>query len=252
MLLAGTETPLATPSRPLLLLSLLVGLSTACSDTLEPDGAGRRDLLFTFDESTQGWSAGYTDLAPAQENDVGFTFERRELPAETGAIGGALFLSGRNVSDDLFMFVTHSVSDLRPATPYSLTFELELMSNAPTGCAGIGGAPGESVYLKAGAAPVQPERVTDGSGHYRLNVDKGEQSMGGANAQVVGHIANGSTDCANPTYQRITRDNRDSPFRIDSNSEGQLWLLLGTDSGFEGTTALYVDTIRVVLEPLAQ
>lgn len=252
MLPAGMETPLATHSRPLLLLSLLVGLSTACSDTLEPDGAGRRNLLFTFDESTQGWSAGVTDLAPAQENDVGFTFERRELPNDAGDMGGALFLSGRNVSDDLFMFVTHSVSDLRPATPYSLTFELELMSNAPTGCAGIGGAPGESVYLKVGAAPVQPERVTDSSGHYRLNVDKGDQSAGGANAQVVGDIANGSTDCANPTYVRITRDNDGNPFRIDSSSDGQLWLLVGTDSGFEGTTALYIDTIRVVLEPLAQ
>ncbi|WP_224240066.1 hypothetical protein [Hyalangium gracile] len=234
-----------------LLLSLLLGLSSACSESIDgPDG--RRDLLFTFDGSTQGWSSGFTDLAPIQEPSVDFLFERRELPTETQLMGGALFLSGRNVSDDLFMFVAHPVEDLRPDTPYSLVFELELASNAATGCTGIGGAPGESVFLKVGAASVQPARVTNETGHYRLNVDKGNQSEGGANAQVVGDIANGSTDCTSPTYRRITRDNRDDPLRITSNSEGRLWLLVGTDSGFEGNTALYFDTIRVVLEPAEQ
>jgi hypothetical protein len=239
--------------RVLLLLSLLLGLSTGCSASLEPiDGTGRRDLLFVFDASTQEWSGGFTDLAPAQENNVGFVFERRELPPEIGLLGGALFVSGQNVSDDLFLFITHPVTSLRPNAPYSLTFELELASNASTGCVGVGGAPGESVFLKAGAAAIQPGRVTDSSGHFRLNVDKGEQSSGGANAQVLGDIANGSTDCVNPSYRIITRDNRDDPFHITSDAEGQLWLLAGTDSGFEGTTALYYDTIRVVLEPLPQ
>ncbi|WP_224367975.1 hypothetical protein [Hyalangium versicolor] len=243
-----------TLSSRALLLSLVLGLSlcTACSEDLEPDDPGRRDLLFTFDGSLQGWTGGFTDLAPGQEDQVAFTFEQRELPTETGIMGGALLLSGRNVSDDLFMFVTHPVNDLSPDSPYSLTFELELASDASTGCAGIGGAPGESVFLKVGAAAVEPARVTDESGHYRINVDKGNQSGGGANAQVVGNIANGSTDCTHPTYRRITRDNRANPFRINSDGEGRLWLLLGTDSGFEGTTALYVDTIRVVLEPIAQ
>jgi hypothetical protein len=232
----------------LLLLGLLLGLPTACSEGLgEPEG---RTLLFTFDEDMQGWSASFTDLATSQVSDVGFLFEHRALPAEVSAPGGALFVSGRNVSDDLFMFLTYPVTDLQPDTPYSLTFELELASNAPTGCAGIGGAPGESVFLKVGGAPVQPERITDASGHYRLNVDKGEQSVGGNNARVVGTLANGSTDCAMPAYRRITRDNLGSPLPLTSDSAGRLFLLVGTDSGFEGTSALYFDTIRAVLKPL--
>ena len=237
--------------RSLLLLNLLLGLSTACSGALDsPDNAGRRDLLFTFDDSTQAWTASFTDVSAAQTSDVGFIFERRDGPAEAGTMGGALYLSGKNVSDDLFMFLTHPVSDLKPEAQYSLTFELELASNAPSGCAGIGGAPGESVFLKAGAASVLPERVTTSTGAYRLNVDKGEQATGGANAQVLGDIANGATDCNTPTYRRITRDNHGNSFRVSSDAQGQLWLLLGTDSGFEGTTSLYFDTIRVVLEPV--
>lgn len=236
--------------RTLLLLSLLLGLSTACSEALDVPNGGRRDLLFTFDESTQGWTAGFTDVSAAQVNDVNFVFERRDVPAGAGSMGGGLYLSGNNVSDDLFMFLTHPVNDLTPGAQYNLTFELELASNAPTGCAGIGGAPGESVYLKTGAASVQPERVTSTTGTWRLNVDKGDQATGGPNAQTVGNIANGSTDCATPTYQRITRDNHGNAFRIAANEQGQVWLLIGTDSGFEGTTALYFDTIRVVVEPV--
>jgi hypothetical protein len=240
---------LAAPSpRVLALLSLLLGMSTACSAGLEPDSSARLDLLFTFDSSTQDWRGNFTDLAPSQVNDVGFLFEQRELPAETGFLGGALFISGRNVSDDLFMFAAHPVTGLLPETSYALTFELELASNAPAGCVGVGGAPGESVYLKVGAAVQQPDRVTGSSGNLLLNLDKGEQSVGGANAQMVGDIANGTTDCNAPVYRRITRDNRANPFLITTNSQGELWLLVGTDSGFENTTSLYYDTIRVILE----
>jgi len=238
----------ASSPHVLALLSLLLGLSTACSADLEPDSAGRLDLLFTFDSSTQNWSGNFTDLAPGQVNDVGFLFEQRELPAETGFLGGALFVSGRNVSDDLFMFAAHPVTGLRPETSYALTFELELASNAPSGCVGVGGAPGESVYLKVGAAVQQPDRVTSASGNLSLNLDKGDQSAGGANAQMVGDIANGTTDCTAPVYRRITRDNRANPLRVTSDSQGELWLLVGTDSGFENTTSLYYDTIRVILE----
>ncbi|HVG62769.1 MAG TPA: hypothetical protein VNA24_29655 [Hyalangium sp.] len=152
------------------------------------------------------------------------------------------------MSDDLFMFAAHPVTGLRPETSYTLTFELELASNAPSGCVGVGGAPGESVYLKAGAAVQQPDRAPSASGNLILNLDKGEQSAGGANAQMVGDIANGTTDCNAPVYRLITRDNRANPLRITSDSQGALWLLVGTDSGFESTTSLYYDTIRVILE----
>jgi hypothetical protein len=206
------------------------------------------DMLFTFDSDTEGWSGGFTDLAPGQVDDVGFVFEHRALPAETGLQGGALFVSGRNVSDDLFMFLAYPVTGLLPETSYSLTFELELASNAPSGCVGIGGAPGESVYLKAGGAVQQPGRVTASSGNLRLNMDKGEQSTSGANALMVGDIANGAMDCDAPVYRQISRDNRANPLRITSDSQGALWLLVGTDSGFESTTALYYDSIRVTLE----
>jgi hypothetical protein len=209
-------------------------------------------MLFTFATDAQGWNGGFTDLSPEQVNDVGFMFEHRELPAESGLTGGALFISGKNVSDDLFMYIARPVTGLLPETTYAITFEVELLSDAPAGCVGVGGAPGESVYVKVGAAGQQPGRVTDASGRFHLNVDKGNQSTGGANARMVGNVTNGMTDCTTAVYRRITRDNLANPLLITSDSQGELWLFVGTDSGFESTTALYYDSIHVVLEPVQQ
>ncbi len=39
---------------------------------------------------------------------------------------------------------------------YKIQIDIELASNVPTHAVGIGGAPGESVYLKAGASPIEP------------------------------------------------------------------------------------------------
>jgi hypothetical protein len=240
----------STSSSRALWMHLLLGLSVGCSGAApKPDAGTRQELLFTFDQDAQGWDASFTDLAPEQAPSVGFIFERRSLPAELGGAGGALFLSGRNVSDDLFMFLARPVTGLLPNTSYALTFELDLASNAPPGCLGIGGAPGESVYLKAGAAVVEPERVTSSTGGFQLNVDKGNQANGGANAVVVGNVANDAADCGMDTYRRIRRDTLTNPLRITTDAQGRLWLLVGTDSGFEGTTGIYYDTIRVVLEP---
>ncbi len=225
----------------LLLTASLVGCSGEDTERIE--------FLFTFDQGTQNWSGDVTDFAPEQSETIEFTFDRRPLPEDVAHTGEALFLSGRNVSDSLFMYLIHPVSGLSPDTSYALTFELMLASNAPSQCAGIGGPPGESVYLKAGASRTRPEPVQDSSGTWRLNVDKGNQSTGGANAQVLGNIANGVQDCLSTPYRLITRDNLDNPFLIPSDDQGLLWLLVGTDSGFEGTTALYYDSIRVTFEP---
>ena len=45
-----------------------------------------------------------------------------------------------------------------------------------------------------------------------------------------------------------TVDSAGKPIRATADAAGRLWLLVGTDSGFEGTTRLYYKTIRVTLE----
>jgi len=154
-------------------------------------------------------------------------------------------LSGNNHSDDLFMFIKRKVSGLTPNTSYNLVFEVEVASNAPEGSVGIGGSPGNSVYLKAGASNIEPVKNIQGD-QYVLNIDKGNQSDGGANAIVLGDIA---TPLTVAEYALITRNNASSsaePFIAESNSAGDIWLMIGTDSGFEGTTTVYYTKVKVL------
>jgi hypothetical protein len=229
-------------------LSLAVCLATGCARQLSaPEDVV--ELVFTFEQGPEDWRGAFADYPSGREQDFRLAYEHRALPEETGTQGKGLYLAGDNRSDDLFMFLTREVTGLRPQAAYAATFELVLASSAGSGCTGIGGAPGESVYLKVGASRTEPRGVPDAEGSVRLDVDKGAQSTGGENAQVIGNIANGLAQCPNTPFRSITRSNLGTPFLITTDERGVLWLLVGTDSGFEGTTQLYYDSIRVLLEP---
>jgi hypothetical protein len=236
------------PARVTAPLLLVLGAATGCARQLT-SSEDIVELAFTFETGPEDWRGAFADYPSGREQDFHLAFEHRALPAELGTPGSGLYLAGDNRSDDLFMFLTREVTGLRPNAPYALTFDLVLASNAGTGCAGIGGAPGESVYLKAGASRTEPRVTPDAEGSLRLDVDKGSQGSGGANAQVIGNIANGIAQCPEAPFRLIARSNAGAPLLITSNEQGALWLLVGTDSGFEGTTTLYYDSIRVVLEP---
>jgi hypothetical protein len=134
-------------------------------------------------------------------------------------------------------------------------FTIVLASNAPSGALGIGGAPGESVFLKAGASTMEPEVYLDSdTDYYLVNVDKGSGNSGsGTEASVVGNIANGLSaeeiDLENPPYVSLERQH-EHEYTVTASPDGQLWLLVGTDSGFEGLTAIYYQSISVTLIPL--
>ena len=50
-----------------------------------------------------------------------------------------------------------------------------IVSNVATGCYGIGGSPGESVWLFGGASPTEPSTVQKGD-DFIMNIDRGNQA----------------------------------------------------------------------------
>jgi hypothetical protein len=206
-------------------------------------------LSFSFDfrDGSLGWSHGFADYSPVTTT-MNLIGEMRSLPPVIGT-GTGYFLSGDNRSDDLFMFLTKQVT-VKPSQRYVVDVTVKVASNAGSGCFGVGGAPGESVYLKAGASAIRPEAVLVGD-HYRMNVDIGSQSQSGTAASVAGNIANGLANCS-PTlenYVSLTRAHRHAEV-VQSSASGDLWILVGTDSAYEGTTALYYQRIDVQLIPV--
>ena len=131
-----------------------------------------------------------------------------------------------------------------------MDFDIELASNTPAGLVGIGGSPGENVYVKAGAVDVEPEIVPDDIDWLRMNIDKGNQASEGTDMINLGTIANPNIDLGTFTgeeYAMMNLDNQDRPFHVTSDEDGSIWVIIGSDSGFEGATTIYYDSMDIRL-----
>jgi hypothetical protein len=225
---------------------------TIVGQTIELDYDFRRG-------GTLGWTAGFADYPPSTDPD-GSLYELlarlRFIPRKlTRVPKRGFYIQGHNRSDDLFMFLKRRLrveDGIAPGRTYRVEYIIKFASNAPSGCGGIGGAPGESVFLKAGASSIEPLAVLQPNGYLRMNVDKGNQAQSGTAASVAGNIANGiPCEQAFPYYPfALIQRSHQHTTDVMATSNGELWLLVGTDSGFEGLTRLYYQSIRVKLIPL--
>ena len=223
-------------------LILLLSVMFSCSkDEVVP--LQEEHLRYGFETGPEGWTGGFSDYPPGQEEDYELVFAYSQLPPPLNTQEGALKLSGWNMSDDLFMFIKKEIEGLKPNTEYSLSFKVEFASNVAKDMFGIGGSPGEGVAVKVGATAIEPQKIliADGDEIYRMNIDKGNQSTSGADMINIGNFANGTEE---NVYALKTVAN-ESPFKVSTNAEGSLWLIVGTDSGFEGTTTIYYNKISV-------
>ncbi|MEX2565804.1 MAG: hypothetical protein WD431_07680 [Cyclobacteriaceae bacterium] len=225
-------------------ICLILALS-ACIDNESPM---KKEMTFTFNEGMNGWVGGFADLPVDGLDTYELDVSVEALPDETGSTDKAIKIEGRNMSDDLFMFLKRKVDGLKPSTSYEVHFDLELASQYPEESIGIGGSPGGSVFLKAGASDIEPvpEEVEEATATYlRMNIDKGNQSQDGPDMLGLGTIGIEGEDFE---YELIRRGNPNEPFIITADESGSIWLVIGTDSGFEGKTTLYYREIKVILE----
>ena len=204
-------------------------------------------VSYDFASSDHGFASGFADL-PADYDPGLYALQsdRRPLPDNLGG-GNALYLSGANRSDDLFMFWKKRITGLVPGTLYEISIDLELASSYAEGLVGIGGPPGEAVTVKLGVSPLEPIVAPGDQGQLRLNIDKGNQTVGGKDLVAVGDVAKPEDGSEN--YLLLHRDNRTFRKTARAAADGSLWLVFGTDSGFEGTTSLYFTKCSVVLVP---
>ncbi|MFC1921407.1 hypothetical protein ACFLYQ_06770 [Chloroflexota bacterium] len=228
------------------LLSLIGLILTGCNEN------GSNEPLtfsYSFDTDDQGWQGGFSDLPvnhAVQGYDVNFQYA--DIPVEDDE-GGALLLKGNNHSDDLFLYTMKSFNEddgFKSSTEYSVNLSFALATNVPPGLMGIGGSPGEGVSVKAGGVNFKPETIEENVGsepYLRMNIDKGNQFNSGEDMIILGDAAKGpgpGQDDYSYQYKYFNHD-----FKITTNAEGELWVILGADSGFEGISELYFDNISI-------
>lgn len=199
-------------------------------------------FIYDFSSGYEEWSGDFADYPISDSLFYELAFYRAKLPSPLNTNKYALLITGNNHSDDLFMFIKRKVTGLLPNTTYKLMISVDFASKYPTNSIGVGGSPGEGVTLKAGASVIEPQKIVR-DGYFRMNVDKGSQITPGVDMDTIGNV--GVTDTTT-VYALINRNNTSHLFEIRTDSNGELWICIGTDSGYESTTALYYDKITLI------
>ncbi len=217
-----------------------------------------QETRFSLATSPAGFQALFLDFPDGEdaffELDSGF----EPLPGPWSQRGG-LRLTGSNRSDDLMMLLMRPLDGLEPDTEYVLSFEAQILTNEPDGCFGIGGSPGDSVFIRLGASPEQPAAILEDSGlanvppTRRSNIDLGQQSQAGEFALSAGTLANGQSPdlCGDPNRPWIQKrlSTHGQNYRATTDASGRLWIYILSDSGFEGLTTWYLTEFNVSFQP---
>lgn len=214
-------------------MSILAGTAAAKETTT---GVG-----FDFNQNDGGFTPIFSDYPNEQGVEEFYELRSGHEEVPIADAGKGLFLSGNNHSDDLFMGYYKELSGLVPETEYQFTVRFQLATNVEGDMVGIGGGPGGSVFVKCGVASKEPENSLDALNHFRLNIDKGSQSQSGADMTVVGTLAKEENN--RPGEYEFNEIETKVIARTDE--AGTAYLVIGTDSGFEGVTSYYLDDISV-------
>lgn len=195
---------------------------------------------FDFEQNDGGFTPIFADYPVGDDVDEFYEldYEWTSCPQQDGM---ALFLSGNNHSDDLFMGVYREIRGLTAGQLYEFQVSFRLATNVESGMIGVGGSPGASVYVKGGITAEKPQREPDDQQHYHLNIDKGNQGTDGCDMQLLGDLA--KEDAQRPGGYEWKAFS--FSMQAKANDSGCVYLIIGTDSGFEATSSYYLDDISV-------
>jgi hypothetical protein len=213
---------------------------------------------FNLDRGHQGFEALFLDYWDGEEDHLELEWGHSPLPGGWSNRHG-IRISGNNRPDDLMMVLMRPIDGLAPDTSYRLELEMQFATDVPSGCVGVGGSPGESVFMRLGASGERPDYVLedDTSGSMppmrRPSIDLGQQAMPGTYALAVGDMANGLDETLCTAPDRPWRLKRVSTagqhFEVSSDENGRIWVYGLSDSGFEATSTWYMTEFVVRLSP---
>lgn len=202
-------------------------------------------ISYPFLTSDQNWNGDFADY-PLDSTGYHLNVKHDTLPYSINADSTrkAIRVSGKNLGNQLFMFLKRQVTTLKPNTTYQVLFTVRLASNLPTKQSGAEATFGEKIYLKVGASPDEPMTnvVND---VYQLNLNRGNLGASGTDLISIGNLA---VTASTKTYTIITRNNDSSrAIYAKTNAEGVLWLIVGTDVTATGTATFYYTQLDVLL-----
>jgi hypothetical protein len=228
------------------LLTLTSGLTLSACGGADDISTEPIIVAVTFDHIPPAWTLGDSDYTDGTEPSNVTLSLTDTLPAPIQQ--RAVAISGTNRSDDMYAYIKRPVTGLAPSSVYQAEVSVTLAASVPQGCLGVGGSPGESVYVKTTVSGSEPQTVRQNSGEWALSIDKGNQANSGTEGQTLGHIANSATDCRYGTIERKTLRTT-TPITVTTDAQGRVWWGLGQDSGYEAGSTLVLLNATLTLSP---
>jgi hypothetical protein len=220
---------------------------SACKKSSNNSPSTGNQYEYNFSAGAEGWTGDFADYPneAGVEQFYQLEFSHTGLPAPLNTTDGALRLSGINKSDDLFMFIKKKITGLEAGKKYTVNLTIDFATDVANNMVGIGGSPGESVFVKAGAVALEPKKMINTSENwFRMNIDKNNQSNSGNDMKVIGNFANGT----NVNTYTIKQLSTITPITVQANPQGEIWLVVGTDSGYEGRTTIYYNSVKATIK----
>lgn len=141
------------------LVVLLALVISSCSNDDDSSAEAKPiELNFDFKTDLEGWQGDFADYPVGEETFYELDVAHSKLPEPLDQNQNTIKQVGNNHSDDLFMFLKRKVTGLQPDQQYDVTFAIEFATDAPSNSFGVGGSPGSSVYIKAGATQMEPKK----------------------------------------------------------------------------------------------
>ncbi|MDX9882211.1 MAG: hypothetical protein RBS73_09100 [Prolixibacteraceae bacterium] len=225
-------------------LSLIALFSTsACEKDEISDGTVT--VTETFETGANGWEAVFGSYPEGEEEFYELAAGVKALPVPLDQTKKSYMLSGNNHSDALRMFLAKQIGGFTPGAAYELDIKLKLASKYPQESSGIGGSPGGAVHLVAYASANGYEKKYTGSteepGYFEIEIKKDTFDN---KAQSEAELGTVGIEGDEFEYELIERTNDESMI-CKADTQGKIWVVLGTWSGFEGITTLYYDEIEL-------
>jgi hypothetical protein len=222
-----------------------IGLLSGCGGSTSEPSVGT-DINYSFAQNTDGWDVGFSDYSTlTKPTDVEQVHAVIPIPGASKS----LYMGATNLSDDLLLYAYRKVTGLIPNATYTGSFTVTFASDAPAGCAGVGGSPGESVWLIGAVSGTKPENRQTGE-DFRLNISRGNQSTAGDSSDVIGTIGVSGIPCSGNNRQAAFKTLGPSkwiPFTTDDT--GSAWILIGLDSGFESYSRIWLQSVKFTYQP---